>query len=521
PKLSNCVSDAQGFLGVLTERYRFAPPGEGTTFTLYNEEATRPAIHAKLRELKKLIQPEDNLVIYFSGHGEIEDEVGYWVPVEARPENDWEFIGTSALKDRLNAINSFHTFLIVDACFSGSLFNTYRSVKAGYETKPSRLGLAASHSRERALDGTAGENSPFAGHLLKVLRESDQPLGVQKLATEVIEGVEAATRGKQTPVYKHLDVKGDDSGQYVFHLKGDQDETIAFETARKKDTLSAYTSFLRKFPHGNHAEEALSRVVELEDDLAWDEARKTGRLSDYLFYLRRHPEGRHVEEANEAIEKLSSPKEGSAQQTKPRVKETQPRKEEPSQASKKEEKGQFGSFTDPRDGQVYKTVKLGGLTWMAENLNFDVGEDCWFYDNDPENGEKYGRLYTWEAAKAACPPDWRLPTDYNWRGLAKQFGGIDKDTSDDGRTAYKALIESGRSGFAAQLGGWRSYDGSFRGFGENGYYWSDTIKDADIVWFYNFHRHHGKLYRYMGNKLFGNSCRCVKGGFLHPFGQVV
>ena len=67
-------------------------------------------------------------------------------------------------------------------------------------------------------------------------------------------------------------------------------------------------------------------------------------------------------------------------------------------------------FTDPRDEQTYQTIELLGKTWLAENLNYDLGEDCWFYDNDPENGRKYGRLYTWEAAKKACLPGWRLPT---------------------------------------------------------------------------------------------------------------
>ncbi len=168
---------------------------------------------------------------------------------------------------------------------------------------------------------------------------------------------------------------------------------------------------------------------------------------------------------------------------------------------------------DPRDGMLYETVELNGQHWMAENLNYRTAGESWFYEEDPENGEKYGRLYTWEAAMEACPPEWRLPTSLDWRRLAGLFGGVDEDSMDKGTAAYEALAKNGESNFDAQLGGIRLIPGIFRRVGEDGQYWSsseDRTVSGDKALLINFEGETGHLLLYAYSKELGASCRCVK-----------
>ncbi len=106
----------------------------------------------------------------------------------------------------------------------------------------------------------------------------------------------------------------------------------------------------------------------------------------------------------------------------------------------------MGTFTDSRDGKTYKTVKIGGQTWTAPNLNYAAeGSKC--YEDKPENCEKYGRLYNWETAKKVCPQGWKLPSKEDWETLIKAVGGT-VDPDEKGKTV-KALISTS---------GWGSYE---------------------------------------------------------------
>lgn len=170
-----------------------------------------------------------------------------------------------------------------------------------------------------------------------------------------------------------------------------------------------------------------------------------------------------------------------------------------------------GIYIDPRDNQTYKVVRLSdGKYWMAENLRFETNSGSWVFPQDqyPDGvayePHKYGRLYTWDAARAACPPGWRLPSDEEWRTMANLYGG---NVDAGSELARSKLIFGGESTFNALHGGYRNTEDKYWWvLGSAGNYWSGTQVDARNARSYNFS---DKLYRQVSDKSLGFSSRCI------------
>ena len=187
-------------------------------------------------------------------------------------------------------------------------------------------------------------------------------------------------------------------------------------------------------------------------------------------------------------------------------------------------KGKSSTFTDSRDGQVYKTVQIGKQTWMAQNLNYKI--DSSFCTNGDENScVKYGRLYTWNAALLACPSGWHLPSDSEWLSLLASLVSTD-DLNCNQLAEVLISISGWKDGAGYDLLGFSAlpagvcrvineedlnYNGeevSYWGEGDEAKFWSSTEKDS--VWAYSIYLDRDRVGPRQTDKNDGFSVRCLK-----------
>lgn len=183
-------------------------------------------------------------------------------------------------------------------------------------------------------------------------------------------------------------------------------------------------------------------------------------------------------------------------------------------------------------------VTIGKQVWMSQNLNVDkfrngdpiphvetngewkkAGKNkqpAWcYYDNDPANGAKYGKLYNWYAVndpRGLAPVGYHIPTDEEWTVLTDYLGG--EDVVGEKMKSTSGWAESGNgtneSGFSGLPGGFRFSNGPFLNIGKNTQWWSSIEDSRNLAWARNLYYLDGNILRHNSFKGGGMSVRCLR-----------
>ncbi len=184
-----------------------------------------------------------------------------------------------------------------------------------------------------------------------------------------------------------------------------------------------------------------------------------------------------------------------------------------------EDNCEYGELLDDRDGQTYKTVKIGNQWWMAENLNYKreakyKDDYCYCYDNSEDNCDKFGRLYVWTAAADACPEGWHLPDATEWRTLFDEVGG--EKTAGIALKTSSGWNHSGEAtdafGFSVRPAGFRDWlvQNRYYEVGYQAWFWSSSDLDSRNAYCAYFDSgNNSVIFGHEGSD-YGYSVRCVK-----------
>ena len=212
--LSNPINDATKLKNILVNNYTFKQ--ENLKFL---KNPTKADIIGELHHLRKKITKNDNLFIFYAGHGywDEEMETGYWLPTDANKDNPVNWMPNTDLTNYLNAIKAKHILLVADACFSGGIFKT----RAAFTDVAAVEKLYKMPSRKAITSGTLKEvpdDSVFLKFFLKNLKENtNKYLTAEELFSSIKMAV--INNSQNVPQYGTIQNTGDEGGDFIFLKK--------------------------------------------------------------------------------------------------------------------------------------------------------------------------------------------------------------------------------------------------------------------------------------------------------------
>ena len=219
-KLDAAQYDAEVIADILENKYGF----EVDLLLNADYETTVDTLYDVTNKVKN----NDNLLIYYAGHGELEkaENRGYWLPVDASYKQKSKWISNQRIVDRVKATKAKHVLLMVDSCFSGTLMRsgTAPEVKETMDEKyierlkkkKTRL-VITSGGNEPVVDSDGGQHSLFALKLIDILKNNNSVINSQMLFEPIRKYVSA--NADQTPAIGQIFKAGHDDGDFLFFAK--------------------------------------------------------------------------------------------------------------------------------------------------------------------------------------------------------------------------------------------------------------------------------------------------------------
>ena len=218
PKLQMAVNDAKAVARILKDSYGFK-----VTLLL---NANHGEIIDAFDEFQETLTDKDNLLIYYAGHGWLNEEVdrGYWLPANAKPKRRRSWVSNVTITDTLKGLSAKHVMVVADSCYSGTLVRAV-TVEARKRTGDYWKEMASKWARvaitsgglEPVADKGGGDNSPFAKAFLDTLGDNKAVMDGTTLFSKMRRPVMLSTQ--QTPAYSDVRNAGHDGGDFLFVRK--------------------------------------------------------------------------------------------------------------------------------------------------------------------------------------------------------------------------------------------------------------------------------------------------------------
>jgi branched-chain amino acid transport system substrate-binding protein len=218
PDLETPLNDSRALADLLQEKYGFVVE------TIFGKQATRKTIYNNLRGLSSKAKPNDSVLIYYAGHGDLDRQYndGWWIPFDATVGDPTTYLDNVQVQKAMRSMKAKHVLLISDSCYSGTLFGQSRAMPPvidnkyylGLYNEKSRWGMTSGNKTPVADDGTGG-HSVFAYQFIKELKNNEKPyLSTQEIYTRIAPIV--SNNSEQTPLCRPMRNTGDQGGEFIF-----------------------------------------------------------------------------------------------------------------------------------------------------------------------------------------------------------------------------------------------------------------------------------------------------------------